>query len=247
MNRIERTDTTKSPGGGRRLPGLRADLWKGGHPARVGKPGLTGTELCCGGAAQLHLMAGWNGRNRARMGTAAQGPDRECSGVGVSPCRSTPAEETRGADQVTSQTTIPVGIYWKPGVWDLAHRPISQTWTPTPTHPACSSAGSPRRSSSTPGAHRSSGPSSRPRARSIPPCDREFTTNMPLRNGAEISFDQANSPGGKMLAQGGGKLSGTAAFRLFIKCAEVKNWIVVALKYRHAIASGQRSEHGRLL
>jgi hypothetical protein len=26
----------------------------------------------------------------------------------------------QGSDQVTSQTTIPIGIYWKPGVWDLA-------------------------------------------------------------------------------------------------------------------------------
>jgi hypothetical protein len=52
--------------------------------------------------------------------TAAQGPDRECSGVGVSSCSSTQADETKGSDQVTSQTTIPVGIYWKPGVWDLA-------------------------------------------------------------------------------------------------------------------------------
>jgi hypothetical protein len=26
----------------------------------------------------------------------------------------------QGSEQVSSQTTIPVGIYWKPGVWDLA-------------------------------------------------------------------------------------------------------------------------------
>src|SRR5690606_24930873 len=26
----------------------------------------------------------------------------------------------QGSGRVTSQTTIPVGIYWKPGVWDLA-------------------------------------------------------------------------------------------------------------------------------
>jgi signal transduction histidine kinase len=33
---------------------------------------------------------------------------------------STPANETREVIRVTSGTTIPVGIYWKPGVWDLA-------------------------------------------------------------------------------------------------------------------------------
>jgi len=26
----------------------------------------------------------------------------------------------QGSDPVTSQTTTPVGIYWKPGIWDLA-------------------------------------------------------------------------------------------------------------------------------
>jgi hypothetical protein len=32
----------------------------------------------------------------------------------------TPGGREQGSDQLTSQTTIPVGIYWRPGVWDLA-------------------------------------------------------------------------------------------------------------------------------
>jgi hypothetical protein len=41
----------------------------------------------------------------------------------VRPCSrgsSTPANETRRVIRVKRGTTIPVGIYWKPGVWNLA-------------------------------------------------------------------------------------------------------------------------------
>jgi hypothetical protein len=48
--------------------------------------------------------------------------------------------------------------------------------------------------------------------------DREATVNIPLRNGAEISLDQAKGPGAQMLAQGGMRVSGKATFRLFIEC-----------------------------
>ena len=49
-----------------------------------------------------------------------------------------------GSDQVTSQTTIPVGATGSPGCGTSHDRPTSTTWTPRPTHPARSSAGSPQ-------------------------------------------------------------------------------------------------------
>lgn len=48
--------------------------------------------------------------------------------------------------------------------------------------------------------------------------DSEVTVNLPLRNGAELSLDQANNPKAKIMAQFGFRFSGKETFRLFIEC-----------------------------
>ncbi|GAA0969235.1 hypothetical protein GCM10009562_03340 [Nocardioides aquaticus] len=97
VSRIERTDRTQSPSGEPTPTGAQGgpvERWAPGEGGDI--PDLTGADSAAAALAQPHLVAGWNGRNRARVGTAAQGPDRECSGVGVSRCSSTQADETRG-------------------------------------------------------------------------------------------------------------------------------------------------------
>ncbi|WP_278258265.1 hypothetical protein [Nocardioides convexus] len=71
---------------------------------------------------------------------------------------------------MTSQTTTPVGIYWKPGVWDLARSAYVADLDTDPDSPGSfvgwlAQALEPARQALTPAARRVS----RPPARPIPP------------------------------------------------------------------------------
>lgn len=61
-----------------------------------------------------------------------------------------------------SQATIPLAIYWKPRVWNLARSAnVAELDVDADPPGSFRSAGPPRRSSSSPGAHCSGGQSSR--------------------------------------------------------------------------------------
>lgn len=63
---------------------------------------------------------------------------------------------------MTSQTTIPVGIYWKPGVWDLARSADLAALDTDADSPSSFGGWLAQALGSMPSAHRSSGPSLRP-------------------------------------------------------------------------------------
>ncbi len=80
----------------------------------------------------------------------------------------TPGGREQGSDQVTSQTTIPVGFTRRPGVWDLARSAYIADLDTDAESPDTFVGWLVQALELHAGAHRSSGPNSRPRMRSIP-------------------------------------------------------------------------------